>query len=53
MKSTENIITTPHIAPIKAAPAGDTASHPAVIPTSPAKIDVYKRQTLFWLYTIE
>ena len=38
MKSTENIITTPHIAPIKAAPAGDTASHPAVMPTSPAKI---------------
>ena len=38
MKSTENIITTPHIAPIKAAPAGDTASHPAVIPTRPAKI---------------
>ena len=29
-------MTTPQIAPIKAAPTGDTRSHPAVMPTKPA-----------------
>ena len=36
IKSTANIITTPQMAPISTDPKGDTRSHPAVMPTSPA-----------------
>ena len=45
INSTAKIMTVPQMAPIRAAPIGDTRSHPAVTPTSPARIPLSVRES--------
>ncbi len=48
--STENTTTTPLIIPMMAAPVGETASHPAVMATKPARAPLSVMETSGFLY---